>query len=107
MELLAKLLLNSLYGEQIGKNIEEDFVSKSEYWMLAEIDGRVKDYWSIGNSKYIVKLARDEGKKYDSDKVNVIPLHLGAFVPSNSKRIKKNFVGVIGGLKSIDVYYGY
>ena len=45
MELLVKLLVNSLYGEQIRKDIEEKFACKSEYWMQTDYDERVKDYW--------------------------------------------------------------
>ena len=45
MQLLVKLLMNSLYGENIRKDIEEKFTCKSEYWMQTEYDERVKDYW--------------------------------------------------------------
>ena len=44
MQLLVKLLMKSLNGEQIGKNIEEKFARKSEYWMMSENDARVKDF---------------------------------------------------------------
>ena len=44
MELVVKLLMNSLYEEQIGRFFEEEYVSESEYWMLTEYDGRVEDY---------------------------------------------------------------
>ena len=44
MQLLVKLLMNSLYGENIRKDIEEKFACKSEYWMMTEYDERVKDY---------------------------------------------------------------
>ena len=33
MQLLVKLIMNSLYGEQIRKDIEEKFACKSELWM--------------------------------------------------------------------------
>ena len=36
MQLLVKLLRNSLYGENIRKDIEEKFACKSEAWMMAE-----------------------------------------------------------------------
>ena len=36
MQLLVKLLMNSLYGENIRKDIEEKFVCKSEVWMMTE-----------------------------------------------------------------------
>ena len=34
-----------------------------------------------------------------------MPLHLGAFVLLNRKRIMNNFIHAIGGLYSNDVYY--
>ena len=61
MELLVKLLMNSLYGEQIRKDIEEKFACKSEMWMQTEYDERVKDYWKISNINYIVKMIDDAG----------------------------------------------
>ena len=45
LELLVKLLMNALYGEQIRKDIEEKFACKSEMWMQTEYEERVKDYW--------------------------------------------------------------
>ena len=61
MQLLVKLLMNSLYGEQIRKDIEEKFACKSEMWMETEYDERVKDYWKISNINYIVKMIDDKG----------------------------------------------
>ena len=56
MQLLVKLFLNSLYAEQIRKDIVEKFVCKSEAWMLSEYDERVKDYWKKSGINYIVKM---------------------------------------------------
>ena len=39
-------------------------------------------------------------------KLNTMPLHLGAFVLSNSKRIMNNFIHAINGFYTNDVYYG-
>ena len=36
MQLLVKLIMNSLYGEQIRKDIEESLACKSEAWMTSE-----------------------------------------------------------------------
>ena len=43
MQLLVKLLMNSLYGEQIRKDFEEKFAGKSEYWMMSEYDEELKN----------------------------------------------------------------
>ena len=105
MQLLVKLLMNSLYGEQIRKDIEEKYACKSEMWMRTEYDERVKDYWKISNINYTVKLADDAGLEDEVKKLNTMPLHLGAFVLSNSKRIMNNFIHAIGGFYTNDVHY--
>ena len=105
MQLLVKLLMNSLYGEQIRKDIEEKFACKSEYWMQTEYDERVKDYWKISGINYIVKMIDDAGLEDGVKKLNTMPLHLGAFVLSNSKRIMNNFIHAINGFYTNDVYY--
>ena len=105
MQLLVKLLMNSLYGENIRKDIEEKFACKSEMWMQTEYDERVKDYWKISNFNYIVKMIDDKGLEDEIKKINTMPVHLGAFVLSNSKRIMNNFVHAINGFYTNDVYY--
>ena len=85
MQMLVELIMNSLYGEQMRRDIEESYQCKSENWMQTEYDERVLDYQkNYGN--YIVKLKDDEGLKDEVKKVNTMPLHLGAFVLSKSKR---------------------
>ena len=37
--------------------------------------------------------------------MNTMPIHLGAFVLSNSKRIMNNFIHAINGFYTNDVYY--
>ena len=51
MQLLVKLILNFLYGEQIRKDTEENYQCKSEMWMQTEYDEQVLDYQrnSYGN----------------------------------------------------------
>ena len=105
MQLLVKLLMNSLYGENIRKDIEEKFACKSEAWMMSEYDERVKDYWKISGYNYIVKMIDDAELEDGVEKLNSMPLHLGAFVLSNSKRIMNNFIHAINGFYTNDVYY--
>ena len=104
-QLLVKLIMNSLYGEQIRKDIEEGYHCKSEMWMMTEYDERVLDYQKINYGNYIVKMKDDEGLEDEVKKVNTMPLQLGAFVLSNSKRIMKNFIHTIDGFYSSDVYH--
>ena len=105
MQLLVKLLLNSLYGENIRKDIEEKFTCLSEAWMMSEYDERVKDFWKISDNNYIVKMIDDAGLEDEVKKISTMPLHLGAFVLSNSKRIMNNFIHAVDGFYSNVVYY--
>ena len=105
MQLFVKLNMNSLYGEQIRKDIEESYHCKSETWMMTEYDERTLDYQIINYGNYIVKLKDDEGLQDEVKNVNSMPLHLGAFVLSNSKRTMKNFIHAIDGFYSHDVYF--
>ena len=70
MQLLVNFLLNSLYGEQIRKDIEEKFACISEFWMMSEYDGRVKDYWRFSHGNYIVKMVDDAGLEDEVKKIN-------------------------------------
>ena len=105
MQLLIKLLMNALYGEQIRKDLEEKFACKSEMWMQTEYDEKVKDYWKISGINYIVKMIDDAELEEEVKKLNTMPLHLGAFVFSNSKRIMNNFIHTINGFYTNDVSY--
>ena len=105
MQLLVKLLMNSLYGEQIIKDIEEKFGCESEAWMMSEYDERVKENWKISGINYIVKMIDDAGLGNEIKNLNTMPLHLGAFVLSNSIRIMINFIHAINGFYTNDLDY--
>ena len=105
MQLLVKLLMNSLYGENKRTDIEEKFACKLEAWMMSEYYNLVEDYWKIGYGKYIVKMIDDVGFEDDVKKLNTMPLHLGAFVLSNSKRIMNSFNQAVDGFHTNDFYY--
>ena len=49
MQLSVNLMMNSLYGVQIRKEIEEKFACKPEKWMMSEYDERVNDYWKTSH----------------------------------------------------------
>ena len=82
---LVKLNMNSLYGVQIRKDINESYYCKSENWMKTEFDENVLNYWRLPNGNYIVKMKKDDGLDDDSDIKNTLPAVLGAFILSNSK----------------------
>ena len=89
MHLMVKFLMISLCAENIRKEFEESFDCKSEYWMMSEFDERVKDYWRKSHGNWIVKLIDDKGLEDEVKKLNTMPLHLKAFVLSNSKTVKE------------------
>ena len=105
MQILVKLIMNILYGEQIRKDTEESYQCKSEMWMITEFDERVLGYQRINHGNHIVKMRDDEGFLHEVKKVNTMPLHLGAFVLSNSKRIMNIFIHAIGAFHINGVYY--
>ena len=103
--MLVKLIMNSLYGEQIRKDIEEGCQCKSEMWMMEEYDERVLDCQKINYGNYIVKMIDDDSLQDEVKKDNTMHLHLVAFILSNSKRSMNNFLHAIDGFYSNDVYY--
>ena len=105
MQLLVKLTMNSLYGEQNRKDFEESFECKFEAWMMTEYDEPVLDYQENNHGNYIVKIKDDEGLLDEVKKLDTIPLHLGSFVLSKSKRYMNNFIHAINEFYTNDLYY--
>ena len=58
MQGLVKLIMNSLYGVQRRKDIDQSYKCKSENWMDPEYDEIVLDYWKLPNGNYIVKFKK-------------------------------------------------
>ena len=102
IQLLVKLVMNSLNGEQIRK---ENYQSKSETWMMTEYDERILDYQKFIYGNYIVKMKDSKGLQDEVKKFNTMPLRLGSFILSNSKWIMIIFILAIGGFYTNDVYY--
>ena len=106
MQGLVKLNINSLYGVQIRKDINELYSFKSETWMKTEFDENVLDYWKLPNGNYIVKMKKDDGLDDDDcDIKNTLPAVLGAFILANSRRIMNKFVREINGFYENNIYY--
>ena len=97
MQGLVKLIMNSLYGVQICRDINESYYCKSENWMKTEFDENILDYWKLPNGNYIVKMKKNDGLDDDCDIKNTLAAVLGAFILSNSKRIMNNFIRQING----------
>ena len=82
---MVKVVMNSLYGAQIRKDISKSFCCKSEHWMQTEYDENVLDYSRLPNGNFIVQMKNGEGlDDNDCDNKNSLPAHLGAFSLSNS-----------------------
>ena len=106
MQGLVKLIMNSLYGVQIRKDINESYYCKSETWMKTEFDENVLDYWRrLPNGNYIVKMKRDDGLDDDCNIKNTLPAVLGAFILANSRRIMNKFIREINGFYENNIYY--
>ena len=88
---LFKLIMNSFYGVQIHRDINDSYYCKSETWIKTEFDENVLDYCRLPNGNYTVKMKKDDGLDNDCDIENTLPAVLGAFILSNSKRIINNF----------------
>ena len=106
MQKLVKLIMTSLYGVQIRKDIDQYYKGKTQHWMETEYDENVLDHWKLPNGNYIVKLKKDDGLEGDNDVKNTLPSHLGAFILSISKRIMNNFIREITGFHNNSIYYG-
>ena len=77
---LCKLIMNSLCGVQIRRDIKESYSCKSQHWMETEFGENVLDYWKLPNGNYIVRMKRDDGLDDDCDNKNTLPAVLGAFI---------------------------
>ena len=105
MHLLVKLNMNSLYGEQIRKDIEENYHCKTENWIMTEYDERVLNYRKINYGNNMVKMEGDAGLEGEVKKGQHHAFSPGAFVLSNSKRSMNDFIHAIDGFNTIDLYY--
>ena len=49
MQKIVKFIMNSLYGVQIRKDIDQSYKCKSQHWRETEYDENVLDYWKLPN----------------------------------------------------------
>ena len=54
----VKLIMNSLFGVQRRRDINESYYSKSEICMKTEFDENILDYWKLPNDNYFVKMKK-------------------------------------------------
>ena len=117
---LIKLLMNSLYGKTVQRDIEFITYIWSECTLKQNYDDLVMDYCKLQGDNYIVR-RKKEKKAVDVSKEDLadgplqstekskmsreVPLHLGSFILAHSKRIMNNFILAIDGFKNPNVYY--
>ena len=106
MQGLVKLIMTTLYGVQIHKDINEFYTCKSKHWIQTESDDNVLEYWKLPNENYNVKIEKDDILNGDIKVKNTLPPDLGSFILSNSKRIMKNSIREINGFHNIIIFYG-
>ena len=102
---LVKLIMNSLCGIRIRKDIDEFFKCKSEHWMQTEYVDILLENWKFSNGNYILKFRKHDGLDGDSGVKNTLISYLGAFILSNSKRYMNNFTGETNGFYNNSIYY--
>ena len=101
----VNLLMNSLYGVQIRREIDEFYKCISEHWIQTEYDENVIEYCGFPNGNSIVKSKKYDGLESNNDVINTLPSHPGAFIFSNSKRIMNIFIEGINGFYNNNIYY--
>ena len=85
MQRFIKLIMNSLCGENVRRDIDEEYKCESEYWMNSPNHEIVLDYWRLPNGESIVILKQDDGLESDTDIRNTMAAHLGTFILRTSK----------------------
>ena len=105
MQCLVKLVMNSLCGVQVRKDINKSFYCLSQHWMKTEGDENVLDYLKLTNRNYIVKIKEDDELDDDCDFERTLHGHQGAFVLNNSNRIMNYLIREINGFYINNIYY--
>ena len=72
--------------------------------MMTEYEERVLDYQKINFGNCILKMKDEAGLEDEVEKVNTLPLHLAAFVLSNSERSINKFIQAIDRFYTNDLY---
>ena len=68
--------MNSLFGVQIRKDINESYNCKSETWVKTEYDENVLDYWKLTNGNLNAKFKKDDALDDLKNIKNTLPTHL-------------------------------
>ena len=101
----AKLCLNSLSGESIKEGIDEEYIMKSENWLITNNDERAVGYEHLPKSEYVFNYQSDPGmyKIKEVEKKCAISLRI-FFYHKVEKNYEKN-AHEVDGFYSNKVYY--
>ena len=102
---LTKITMNSLYGQSIQKDIEEEYIIRSENWLVKNNDERVVDYEPQPTGENVIKNISDLGIDRIKEVEKSMPSHFDIFALSHTKRIMNKLVQEIDGFYSNKVYY--
>ena len=99
----------SVYGGNIGKDLNKENKCATETWMKENFDNMVKEWFPLKNGNLILNL--EDGKRpHDYDKAKSIittPSHYGSYISSQSNRLMNEALKLIGGFHNNSILYGY
>jgi len=95
---LCKLLLNSIYGKTVTRDIEEKYIitSKREF-ALHKNDHTVKDFDFLSNGQVLMKI-EERGKSF-------FPSQFGSYILAHSRRVMNDIVHAIDGFNTFKIWY--
>ena len=99
LQRLVKKTANSLYGGNIGRDVNDQYKCLIENWIRENYDIRVKGLWPMKNGNFIVQLENDKVvDDQDMAKMTIqIPCHLGRYKLGLFKRFLNIFICEING----------
>jgi len=107
---LIKLLMNSLYGKTVQKDITTKYHLWNENTLRKNFTQEVKDYEKLNDEQYLAKVEMEDDEFLKTNivkdgKTSFMPSHLGSFILSHSRRIMNNFILEINGFKEKYIHY--
>jgi hypothetical protein len=123
---LIKLLLNSLYGKTVQKDVNTEICVWSSNYLEKNYDDlimsrcKISEASATGEAMWIVQRKKEKENvdvsKQDSkngiitsskkeNKCRDVPHHLGSYILSHSRRIMNNFILAIDGFKKPNIAY--
>ena len=99
------LCMISFYGQSIRKKIDEDYIIRSENWLVMINHECVVDFEAPPNGDNLIKYRSDPGidKRKEVEKSKLSQLDI--LVLSHSKRFMNEFFHEIDGFHSNEIYY--